>query len=219
MTEQEIRSLLQAKLADSPHGKGAAFVSELFIDSFSRRADLVMANGKLAAFEIKSERDSLDRLDGQLATYLRFFERVTIVCAPKHLTGVQARAQEAVGIWLMKEDGTFKVVRRGSALRQNCRSSWLSFLPVAELRALMVAHGLVQTGTRDVLERRADEISTTAIRSHVIAYFKTRREATIAMREAKRSRIPRATVPTPFAFSTSIEHQTSCIKAIPRFVG
>lgn len=218
MTEQEIRSLLQAKLADSPHGKGAAFVSELFIDSFSRRADLVMANGKLAAFEIKSERDSLERLNGQLETYLRLFERVTIVCAPKHLAGVQARAEEAVGIWLMKEDGTFKVVRKGSALRQNCRSSWLSFLPVAELRALLIAHGLVQTGTRDILERRAEKISISAIRSHVLAYFKTRREAAIAMREAKRIRRPSTAISTPFTVPAPIG-QISCLTAIPRYLG
>ncbi len=218
MTEQEIRSLLKAKLADSHHGRGAAFVSELFIDSFSRRADLVMANGKLAAFEIKSERDSLDRLDGQLKTYLRLFERVTIVCATKHLAGVQARAQEEVGIWIMKDDGTFKVVRRGSSLRQNSRSSWLSFLPVTELRALMATHGLVQTGTRDILERRAEEISTSAIRSHVLAYFKNRREQSIATREAKRSRPRSAALSAPFTYTAPMG-QTSCIKAIPRYLG
>lgn len=217
MTEQEIRSLLTEKLAASPHGRGASFVSELFIDGFSRRADLVMANGKLAAFEIKSDRDTLDRLDGQLQTYLRLFERVTIVCAQRHLAGVEARAQEVVGIWTLNEDGTFKVVRRASSLRQNSRSSWLSFLPVAELRALMVAHGLVQTGTRDVLECRAEGISTSAIRSHVLAYFKTRREAAIAKREAKR--LPR---PNVAALRPSLPlgiGQASCIKAIPRYVG
>ena len=218
MTEQEIRSLLKAKLADSQHGKGAAFVSELFIDSFARRADLVMANGKLAAFEIKSERDSLDRLDGQLQTYLRLFERVTIVCAQRHLAGVQAKAQPAVGIWLLKDDGSFKVVRKGVSLRQNTRASWLSFLSVAELRTLMVTNGLPQTGTRDILELRAKEISISAIRSHVLAYFKTRREPAIAMREAKRLQRSVGAVSTPFAFPVSIE-QASTLKAIPRFVG
>lgn len=218
MTEQEIRSLLKAKLAGSPHGREAAFVSELFIDSFSRRADLVMANGKLAAFEIKSERDSLDRLDGQLQTYLRLFERVTVVCAQRHLAGVQARAQEDVGIWLLKEDGTFKVVRKGNSLRQSSRSSWLSFLPVTELRALMFAHDLVQSGTRDVLERRAEKIPTSAIRAHVLAYFKNRREAAIAEREAKRIKRPPVAASLPSSFPVAVS-QTYCIKAIPRYLG
>lgn len=216
MTEQEIRSLLQAKLAASPHGQGAAFVSELFIDSFARRADLVMANGKLAAFEIKSERDSLDRLDGQLDTYLRLFEHVTVVCASRHVQGVQARIRDGVGIWQLTEQGTFKIVRRGRALPQKSRASWLSFLPVAELRSLMVSHGLIQTGTRDVLENRAEDIAVTSIRAHVLAYFKTRRESAIARRKAMRPSCLHTTAQaTHFLVDACL---SDGLKAIPRLV-
>ncbi|NMM85066.1 hypothetical protein B2J88_11915 [Rhodococcus sp. SRB_17] len=215
MTEQEIRLLLQAKLADSPSGQGAAFVSELFIACFARRADLVMANGKLAAFEIKSERDSLERLEGQLDTYLRLFEQVTVVCAKRHVQGVKALVKDGVGIWQLTEKGTFKVVRKGTSLPKKSRPSWLSFLPVAELRTLMVEHGLVQAGTRDVLERRADQIAVSAIRAHVLAYFKTRRESAIARRQSMR--LPRlrtdARLPLPFPAVADSAHQ---IKAIPR---
>src|SRR4051812_41988278 len=98
MTESEIRAALIEKLASTPAGRGAAFITEMFLDSFARRADVVMANGKLAAFEIKSERDTLERLHGQLSTYLRFFEQVTVVCAEKHLEAVKLHVPESVGI-------------------------------------------------------------------------------------------------------------------------
>lgn len=219
MTEQEIRTLLQAKLAQSPHGQGAAFVSELFIDSFARRADLVMANGKLAAFEIKSERDSLDRLDGQLDTYLRLFEQVTVVCAPRHVVGVQARARDGVGIWQLTDRGTFKIVRKGRVLPQKSRASWLTFLPVAELRTLMMAHGLMQAGTREVLEQRAVNIAVPVIRAHVLAYFKTRREVAITRRRALRMPHLPGDVAQSFLPAVPVDACIApCLKAIPRLV-
>lgn len=218
MNELEIKTLLQAKLAASHHGQGAAFVSELFIDAFARRADLVMANGKLSAFEIKSDRDTLDRLDGQLETYLKLFEQVTVVCAERHQAGVESRAPDGVGVWVLAVDGSLKVLRKAKTHKQESHESWLSFLPVDELRVLLAAHGLKRTGTRDVLVTRASDIAIKNVRQYVLDFFKSRREQRIAKINAvKSSRTqPRKLLPSP-ALDLRLMGSTP-LRAIPRLV-
>lgn len=217
MNEQAIKTLIQAKLASAAHGQGAAFISELFIDAFARRADLVMANGKLSAFEIKSERDTLDRLDGQLETYLRLFEQVTIVCAMRHLSGVESKAPEGVGIWALSEDGAVKVIRKAKTKKQNSHESWLSFLPVDELRLLLAQHRLQRTGDRDILVTRATAIHIKSVRQHVLDYFKNRRESRISGIIARRATHIKLPPPAAFSFESYLEGPPP-LRATPRLV-
>ena len=193
MTEAEIRTALQTRLAASSQGAGAAFIAEMFIDGFSRRADLVMANGKLAAFEIKSDRDSLDRLDGQLRSYLRFFEQVSVVCAERHLPGVLAMAPAEVGVLRVASNGTIRSVRPALTVRGHTAREWLTFLPVDELRNLLRLRGLPVSGSRDVLLTRSDAIEVGKIRAFVLAYLK-RRDERIAAIAARRPAAHRRTV-------------------------
>lgn len=76
-------------------GRDARVVSEMPICGGSSRADLVAINGLLSAYEVKSARDSLSRLESQATYYGRCFERVTIVCASRHL----AKALERIPEW------------------------------------------------------------------------------------------------------------------------
>lgn len=218
MNELAIKSLLQAKLAAGHHGEGAAFVSELFIDSFARRADLVMANGKLAAFEIKSEKDTLERLDGQLVTYLKLFEQVTVVCAERHRAGVESRAPEGVGIWVLAEDGRIKILRKAKTRRQSAHKSWLSFLPVDELRQLLAEHALQRTGTRDVLLSRAANIEVKHVRQFVLDYFKNRREERIAEKVARQSMQSKVVQSSPITNFAATLAGSAPLRAIPRAV-
>ncbi len=185
MTEAEIRDLLVTHLAKTRQGSNAAFIAEMFLDRFSRRADLIMANGKLSAFEIKSDRDSLDRLAGQLDTYSRFFEQVTVVCAERHLQKVQALAAQGVGIWSVTENGSFAVVRQAQNQEMQSHANWLSFLPVDELREFLRVRRLKATGTRHDLTQFAEEAPLKAVREYVLSYLK-RRDLRIAALKKKR---------------------------------
>lgn len=181
MTEAEIRTALKKRLAASPQGAGAAFIVEMFVDGFSRRADLVMANGKLAAFEIKSDRDSLSRLDGQLQTYLRFFEQVTVVCAERHLPGVLATAPGEVGVLKVAQDGSIRSVRSAVTVRGHGTEQWASFLPVDELKHLLRIQGQRVSGSRDVLVSRLQAIDVACVREFVLSYLKRRDERIAAL--------------------------------------
>lgn len=176
MTEAEIRNTLIARLSASASGTDAAFISEMFVDGFSRRADLVMANGKLAVFEIKSERDTLDRLEGQLQSYEKFFEQVTVVCAEKHRTNVEKLAPEKIGIWSVKKNGQLSVIRSAKSCQLPSIHHWLSFLPVDELKCLLKQQGLPTTGNRDKLLQTATFLSTRTARSYVLDFLKRREQ-------------------------------------------
>ncbi len=192
MTESEIRKALISHLSALPQGRGATFISELFIDGFARRADLVMANGKLAAFEIKSARDTLNRLSGQIQSYVRFFEQVTIVCAQRHVESVASSVPEQIGVWCVSDSGDLNVVRRAATKSSLRKDNWLSFLPVPELRALLRERGCKTVGDRPELVERAEKISLRAIRQYVLAYLKRRHkriEGFISKRAAVRAPI------------------------------
>lgn len=222
MNEGQIRAAVIAKVASSATGAQAAFISEMFVDSFARRADLIVANGKLAVFEIKSHRDSLERLEGQLDSYLRFFEQVTVVCAPKHVPGVEAKAPPHVGIWSINETGTLKTIRPAKSLHQQSVETWLTFLPVDELKLLLRLHGLVSSGRRDELSIRAQELTLKSVRDYVLAYLK-RRDARIAERmrrtTAQRDEL-QSHAPANSGLNLFLEALTGSagMKAIPRKV-
>jgi hypothetical protein len=184
-TEAEIRDLLVEHLAKTRQGSRAAFIAEMFFDGFSRRADLILVDGTLSAFEIKSDKDSLDRLEGQLDTYSRFFEQVTVVCAARHLQKVQTLAAQGVGIWVVAGNGRFSVVRQAQTQALHSCATWLSFLPVDELKAFLREHRFRATGSRHDLVRFAEQAPLKAVRDYVLSYLK-RRDSRIAALARKR---------------------------------
>jgi hypothetical protein len=183
-TETSIRTVLLnfLKKEDDP---SCVFLSELFVDGFSRRADLVVANGHLAAFEIKSASDKLSRLKGQLDSYKKNFEATTIVCSHKHLSGVRKMAQPGIGILTVSEDGELKEVRRAK-LGKISKSAWLDYLPVSELRKLLKIHGFSspRAGDRKSIREICMRISREHIRAYALDYVKSRDQRNAALRAA-----------------------------------
>lgn len=155
-------------------GGDAAFISEMFIGDFSRRADLIVANGSLAAYEIKSAADDVSRLSGQLETYLRLFERVTVVCAATHLERVLSIVPLSVGVWVVAADGQFETLRRAGVNRMR-KEGWLTFLPVDVLRRLLREHKRSAVGIRSDLLKKASSISIAKVKSFVLQYLKSER--------------------------------------------
>jgi hypothetical protein len=88
---QELRSIFPSEDTD------------LILQEFgcnAARIDIAVVNGALHGFEIKSDRDSLDRLSTQVAEYGRVFDFVTLVVGRKLLDHAKAAVPEWWGITL-----------------------------------------------------------------------------------------------------------------------
>ena len=115
----------------------------MVVDSWSRRADLVLANGKLSAFEIKSDFDTLTRLAGQLETYRAVFERVVVVVTPKFQHKLDEIVPEGIGIWIVDDavSGGIREKRRARTIELS-REAAIALMTVTDLRRLLYANGI-----------------------------------------------------------------------------
>ena len=62
------------------------------------KADVVVLNGTSTAYEIKSERDSLGRLKGQITSYLSVFDKVYVFTGSKYIKSLLDILPDKVGI-------------------------------------------------------------------------------------------------------------------------
>src|SRR5579864_2664888 len=90
-----VRAWLNAKYAADPNTR---IVEEMGIWSGSVRIDIAVINGELHGFELKSERDTLARLEGQAELYSQVFDRMTLVTAERHLNKAQSKIPPWWGI-------------------------------------------------------------------------------------------------------------------------
>jgi hypothetical protein len=111
------------------------------VANWSRRADVVLANGRLWAFEIKSDADSLARLPGQIETFRNYFEKFTVVAAERFERAIMEMVPEGVGVWIIDPEGS---LRQRIAPRQSVltKDAYISLMTATELRRLLVANGL-----------------------------------------------------------------------------
>lgn len=163
MTQSEFRGEVRLKAAiidrlfDRAHiDDDAVLISEMTVANWSRRADVVLANGCLWAFEVKSELDSLSRLSGQLDAFTTHFEKVCVVCAPCFETGARALLPEGVGLWVVEGDGIPRERVRPRYTRLT-KTAAVGLMKANELRALLTCNGF--KGVSDVPRSRLVELA------------------------------------------------------------
>lgn len=183
LREQDVKIALIDWLYKKGMLSDATIINEMVVANWSRRADLAIANGSLQAFEIKSDFDSLKRLDGQLKIFKSSFEKVTIVCAPKFTCEVSKRVSSDVGVVEFQSNNgsvRFKVIQKGRICSRLNKVAYLDFLLKTELKDLLNQHGITFSNElhRDCLEVLASKISLNKIRDFVIASIKNRYYAT-----------------------------------------
>jgi hypothetical protein len=93
-TDPAIRAVLRNEL-ERIHGDGALILNELQLEHFRAFADVAAINGRIDAYEIKSDADRLDRLPRQVCWYASVCDRVTLVAAERHIE----RASDSLPGW------------------------------------------------------------------------------------------------------------------------
>jgi len=114
----EIRAALHVKkLSVHRDAPDTIVVNELGLSHAKVRVDVAVINGCVHGYEIKSGMDTLERLPVQLELYTQCLEKLTLVCAPRHIKRVEAISPPWAGIIEAKKGGrgaiTFSTVRRG----------------------------------------------------------------------------------------------------------
>lgn len=92
--DADVRPALRSRLL-AAHAEDTLFIEELGLCRGRVRIDLAAVNGKLHGYEIKSDRDTLRRLDRQLEIYNRVLDRATLVVGERHVE----RAIELLPRW------------------------------------------------------------------------------------------------------------------------
>ncbi|MGX1199602.1 sce7726 family protein [Marinobacter sp. MBR-105] len=96
-SEQVYKAAITHKVLLGTHSlKTASLFTEFRVGN--SKADVVVVNGTSTVYEIKSEKDSLERLESQLADYFQVFSRVNVICAEKHVQKVLNCTPASVGI-------------------------------------------------------------------------------------------------------------------------
>lgn len=180
MLEAEIKFALINRLHSSGKvGDGDVVASELKVAGGARRADLVLANGKLQAFEVKSDSDTLERLEAQVGVYLEHFDKVTVVSGEKHLDRILDVVPDRVEVLQITKANAgycWKVARRGRTENIVDAAKLLAFVPVKlAVKRLREAGVACPTNIpRSEVEKIARHASIAKLREIVISYIKER---------------------------------------------
>jgi len=99
MNDAEIRQNFHRKFLRRQHARSDTLViDELGLNHGKCRADIAVVNGHLVGYEIKSDNDSLRRLELQVESYNKVFDKAFIVVGDRHIIGIKDRIPEWWGV-------------------------------------------------------------------------------------------------------------------------
>ncbi|MXY08639.1 MAG: sce7726 family protein [Rhodothermaceae bacterium] len=88
---------------------GELVVHELGLAHAKRRVDVAVIDDEFHGYEIKSERDTLDRLKGQLHIFSQALHKLTLVVATKHLESIHETVPAWCGITEVRPDSIGRI--------------------------------------------------------------------------------------------------------------
>lgn len=110
MNDQQVRATLLRKLSSRfSNDPNTLILEELGLKHGSARVDIVVINGRIHGFEIKSDEDTLDRLPDQQRIFSAVLDRVTLVVGYRHAYDALQIVPEWWGVKLAEETKNGKV--------------------------------------------------------------------------------------------------------------
>lgn len=107
------------------------------------KADLVILNGTATVYEIKSERDSLARLENQLRHYRRVFAKIYVIAGEAHVQDVLDATPIEVGVLSLVRWDRIRTVREAvETVEDVCPVTIFESLRTAEACMILKALGV-----------------------------------------------------------------------------
>ena len=99
MNDAEIRQNFHRKRLRRQHAqKDTLVIDELGLNHGRCRADIAVINGYLVGYEIKSNNDSLRRLEEQIKSYSAIFDKVSIIVGDRYINSIQSHIPRWWGV-------------------------------------------------------------------------------------------------------------------------
>lgn len=183
MRDSDIREAMRSWLATKyAHDPSSRFVEEMGIWNGSVRIDMAVINGALHGYEIKSERDTLVRLDEQMRLYDHVFDTITLIAAEKHVLKAQPLVSPWWGLTIAAPAANGKLalteVRKPdhNPLRDKIQIARLLWKPeqLVVLERIGKAKGARSKSVDMLCEILANELSERALSAHVREMLKAR---------------------------------------------
>lgn len=182
MHDLDVRKALHARLRVT-HAREIGetrIVDELGISGIAR-VDTAVLNGNFSGYEIKSERDRLSRLPGQIDAYSRVLDYCYLVTTPRHLVHAEPLLPTWWGVLVATQANEFIRLRNWRSPKINpsidrwqlARLLWRDEV-VVSLEQLGLAKGIKSRPNQVLWDRLAESTTTSAMRRLVRETLKTR---------------------------------------------
>jgi hypothetical protein len=189
MRDLDIRQALHTTLLSRFHTDGSLVLNELGLCNGETRVDIAVINGQIHGYEIKSDKDTLERLPKQIELYGQVLDTATLVVGMTHLDHALEMLPSWWGVILAKDHRdivTLEEVRPGAANPVVDPVALASFLWKQE--ALDILHGLGISGLgskprRILWARLADELDAPTLNCEVRKALKARGDWRVALRQ------------------------------------
>jgi len=136
--EYAYKSAITHKLLMGVHSlRTASMLSEFRVGTC--KADLAILNGTSTVYEIKSERDNLERLPNQIATYCKVFAKVNIITGECHLDAIRAMVPEEIGILVLNSRFQISTLRE-AVDRPGAIDPCVVFDSISKTEAIRILH-------------------------------------------------------------------------------
>lgn len=183
MRDSDVRAAVRRMLENLHAGDTATrIVEEMGVWSGSVRIDVAVINGQLSGYELKSDRDTLQRLPQQAELYGRVFDCLTLVVGPRHAEKAVSMVPEWWSVAIAFEQrGTFLLehIRLGSVNPQPdpylvAQLLWRDeAIQVLDLFGL--AHGWRSKSSEKLHRRLSEEVPFAELSEQVRLLLKHRR--------------------------------------------
>ena len=184
MNDIEIRRNFHKKKLQHQHAqKGTIVIDELGLNHGKCRADIAVVNGHFMGYEIKSDNDSLRRLDEQIKSYNAIFDKVSIIVGDRYSKSIQNYVPQWWGVIASVKGSrgavNFYVVRDGQTNKN------IDTLAVAQLlwrneaeeilRQKKMSPKILRQPRAVLYEYLAETLDIGELRKFVRMYFKRRK--------------------------------------------
>ncbi len=146
------------------------------------KADIVILNGTSTVYEIKSERDSLSRLEKQIAAYMNVFATVNVIVGENHVKAVLDSVPEDIGVLKLSDRYQISSIREGNNIpsRTNPKAIFDS-ISLREAELVLIDLGVSvpdvpNTRRYQELRRRFAELDPTSVHTSMIQILRETRD-------------------------------------------